>query len=171
MTETESAEQKQEFKKPEAHEKHRLFEPLAGNFTAKLTMFMGPEPTLSTGKMVNTLHINGMFLHQDYIGDSSGMFRGFVGKGYFGFSSTKNYYEGFWIDSSTDSMQIETGQVDASGKVWEMVSWPIHPSLKAKFKKRSIVTVIDNDRHTVEMLHTYPNKEEVTVVKIEYTRE
>ena len=49
--------QEQGFKMPEAHEKHRLFEPLAGTFKSKVSMFMGPEPTVSSGTIVNSLHI------------------------------------------------------------------------------------------------------------------
>lgn len=168
---SESTEQAASFQLPEPHEKHKLFEPLVGVFDSKVSMFMTPKPMISTGASVNTWDINQMFLHQDYQSDGQTNSKpDFSGKGYFGYNSAKECYEGFWIDNSTDAMQIETGQVDESGKVWEMNSSHMHPALGGEFQKRSLITVTSSDQHQIEMFHTYPGKEEVLVMKIEYRR-
>ena len=134
---SETTEAASEFKLPAPGEKHACMKPLEGTFKSEVKMWMGPgEPTVSTGKMINSFHINGLFLHQDYAGDGTeGVFANFLGKGYFGYNSVLGCFEGFWIDISTDQMQLETGQVDESGKKWEMISEVSYPGSGAKIKK------------------------------------
>jgi len=153
-------------------EAHKNFEVLVGTFKAEVKMWMGPgEPMVSTGVMVNTLELGGRFLHQEYKGDDAGgPFPNFEGRGYFGFNTTTEQYEGFWIDSACTLMQHETGTLDASGKTWNMAGTMTDPQTKKPMKKRSVTTVQDQDRHSMEMFFTSADGPEAKAMEINYTR-
>ncbi len=161
-----------EFQMPTAGKEHELLKPFAGEFKATVKMWMGPgEPMISTGRMKNSLHLNGLFLHQDYIGDpNDGPFPSFEGKGYWGYNQTQQRFEGFWIDNASTIMQNETGQVDQRGKVWTMQGQMICPGTGESMKKRSVISLIDNDHNKIEMYFTMPNGNEMKSMEIEYER-
>ncbi len=74
------------FQLPSPGPEHELLKPFAGSFRATVKMWMGPgEPNVSTGQMKNSFQLNGLYLHQDYVGDADdGPFPSFAGKGYWG---------------------------------------------------------------------------------------
>lgn len=162
----------QEFKLPAPGPEHELLKPFEGTFTAKVTMWMGPgEPTVSSGKIVNSFQLGGLYLHQSYQGDpNDGPFPSFEGQGFWGFNSTSRNFEGFWIDNVSTAMQMETGTVDETGKVFEMKSEFMMPGSDIKMKKRTLFTVHSNDHNTMESFVTPPNAPEVRNMMIEYQR-
>lgn len=161
-----------EFKLPEPGPQHELMKPFEGTFKAAVQMWMGPgEPMLSSGTIVNSFQLDGLYLHQDYKGDATdGPFPSFQGKGYWGYNSTSQQFEGFWIDSASSSMQMETGTVDETGKVFEMNSEFVMPGSDIKMKKRSVFTVVSPDSNTMESFITPPGADEMMNMRIEYTR-
>ena len=160
-----------EFVPPTPGPKHDLLKPFEGEFKSEVKMWFGPgEPMVSTGKMINSWHFNGLYLHQDYKGDAvDGPFPNFEGKGYWGYNFAADCYEGFWIDSVSPMMQIETGNVDESGKVWTMLSEVPNPHGDGVLKKRSVFTVVDQASHTMEVFTETPEGEMKTM-EITYTR-
>ena len=65
-------------------------------------------------------------------------------------------------------MQMEHGQVDGSGKVWEM-----HSELELPgrvMKKRSLITLIDNDQHKMETFYLGEDGSETKNMEINYSR-
>ena len=153
-------------------EAHRKFEPFVGKFKAEVKMWMGPgDPMVSTGMMTNTLDLGGRYLCQCFKGDSSdGPFAHFEGRGYWGYNTTSEKYEGFWIDSASTTMQHEAGDVDASGKVWTMFGETVCPQTKDLMKKRSVITLKDNDHHSMEMFFTGTDGKESKAMEIHYER-
>ena len=153
-------------------EKHELFKPFAGTFSAVVRMWMGPgEPTEMTGTMLNTLDLGGLFLKQHYEGKGDeGPFGHFEGRGYWGYNSAKQCYEGFWIDTAADFFQLETGQVDDAGKTWEMKGEITSPGDGAVYVKRTVITLVDKDHHTMTMYFTGPDGNESKMMEIEYAR-
>ena len=99
-----------------------------------------------------------------------GPFPSFEGRGFWGYNSTIEKYEGFWIDNASTSMQTETGEVDAAGKVWTMVGETINPANNQPMKKRSIIAVADNDHHAMETYFTGPDGNEFKAMAIRYER-
>ncbi|MDQ7014733.1 MAG: DUF1579 family protein [Planctomycetota bacterium] len=134
-------------------EAHERFKPFVGTFNAKVSMWMGPgDPMLSTGSMTNTLDLGGRFLHQVYKGDATdGPFPDFAGRGYWGYNTLTNRYEGFWIDTACTFMQTDEGQVDDTGKVWTSFGSMTDPSSGKPMRKRSIITLHDDNSHEMEM--------------------
>lgn len=167
MTETAN-----EFQLPAPGTEHEHLKPFEGTFKSDVKMWMDPtqDPVCSTGTIVNSWHLNGLFLNQDYTGDAAdGPFPEFQGKGYFGYNSTTEEYEGFWIDIASTTMQMERGNIDASGKIWEMKSDVVCPQTKQPMKKRTVITVDDNDHHKMECYFETPDGE-MKAMEINYTR-
>ncbi len=140
---------------------HRRFEPFVGTFKAEVKMWMGPgDPMVSTGVMNNTLDLDGRFIRHDYTGDPNpGPFPSFAGRGFWGYNDVAQRYEGVWVDNASNIMQVETGTVDATGKVWTMESQRHDPKTDTMMTKRSIVTLQDNDHHTMEMFFVRDGQE------------
>ncbi len=153
-------------------EAHRKFEPFVGTFKAEVKMWMGPgDPMISTGNMTNTLDLGGRYLQQCYQGDPcEGPFGEFAGRGYWGYNTTSEKYEGFWIDTASTMMQYETGEVDSSGKIWTMRGELACPQSKDVMKKRSVITWKDADHHSMEMFFTGSDGNEGKAMEIQYER-
>ncbi len=156
----------------EIGDEHKRLEPFVGSFAAEVKMWMGPgDPMVSTGAMTNSWDLGGRFLFQHYKGhESEGPFPNFEGRGYWGYNTVANKYEGFWIDTACTFMQTESGEVDASGKVWTMFGTMTDPSSGGPLKKRTVITLTDNDHHTMEMFFTGPDGNEGKMMEIRYER-
>ena len=146
--------------------------PFIGTFAAQVKLWMGPgEPMVSTGTMVNEVDLGGLFLRQDYNGDPSpGPFGNFAGRGFWGYNQTVKRYEGFWIDNVSSIMQFESGELDDSGKVWTMIGEKPNPGTGGKMIKRSVITVENDDHHTMEMFFD-AGEGEAKSMEIDYRRE
>lgn len=150
---------------------HERFAPFVGTFTSEVRMWMGPgEPSVSTGRMVNTLVLEDKFLEQHYTGDEGGPFPGFAGRGYWGYNSVKSCYEGLWIDTVATFFQLEEGHVDESGTKWTMIGSMINPQTGGTMTKKTLITLKDNDHHTMEMFFDMGDGNETRMMEIEYTR-
>jgi hypothetical protein len=154
-------------------EEHERLKPFVGAFKAEVKMWMGPgDPAISTGVMVNELDLGGRFLRETYTGDpSEGPFPEFEGRGYWGYNKVSGQYEGFWIDTASTVMQSETGDVDDSGKVWTMMGEMDNPQTGQKIKKKSVITLVDDDHHRMEMFFEGPDGSEMKGMEIRYVRE
>ena len=152
-------------------EEHRRLEPFAGTFRAEVSMWMGGgDPMISTGTMVNELDLGGRFLRQTYKGDpNEGPFPEFEGRGFWGYNTITKRYEGFWIDNASTMMQIESGDLDASGKVWTMVGEMPNPATGDHMTKRSVIILQDKDNHRMEMYFDTGDGEN-KAMEIRYTR-
>ena len=157
---------------PRPGPEHKYLEPFVGRFRAKVTIHMGPgQPMESTGIMTNSFRLGGLYLFQDYVGDKSeGPSPSFEGQGYWGYNTSAKKYEGFWVDNASTMMQLERGEVDASGKVWTMHGEFTHPATGQPIKKRSVITLIDHDRNRMESYFTSPDGGERQTMTIEYQR-
>jgi hypothetical protein len=158
---------------PGPDEHHERLEPFVGTFKAVVKLWMGPgEPMVSTGVMTNTMELGGRFLHQHYQGDSNpdAPFPDFQGRGYWGYNHLLGKYEGFWIDTASTMMQNESGDVDASGKVWTMTSEMPDSRTMKPTQKKSVITLTDRDHNSMEMFFTDADGKEIKGMEIRYTR-
>ena len=150
---------------------HDRLKPFEGTFKSIVKIWRGPgDPLVSTGTMTSTFDLDGRFLRQDYQGDpSEGPFPEFEGRGFWGYNNVTRKYEGFWIDNASTIMQTEQGDVDESGRVWTMVGEMPNPQTGGMMKRRSVVTLRDDDHHTMEMFFGQDGQES-KAMEIEYTR-
>ena len=151
---------------------HEKLKPFEGTFRATVKIWMGPgDPMESTGTMINRWHLTGLYLNQDYVGDRvDGPFPNFCGKGYWGFNTTSKQFEGFWIDNASTAMQMETGSVNDAGNVWTMVSTVVCPETNNNLTKRSVITLIDDNQHSMESFFAGEDGNEMKCMEIAYTR-
>ena len=153
-------------------EQHRMLAPFAGRWHAEVKMWMGPgEPMVMTGTMTNTLDLGGLFLRHEYTGDPNpGPFPSFEGRGFWGYNTVDRRWEGVWLDNAGSFMQTETGQADASGKVWTMTSTMTDPGSGRPMHKRSVITLHSLSKHTMEMYFTPEGGPEGKCMEITYTK-
>lgn len=156
-------------------EDHRRFESLAGAFDAEVRFFMGPgEPVVSTGTMVNQLILDGRFLRQEFQGDlPTGVdprMQPFSGQGFLGYNSVDKRYESAWIDNASTLIQVESGQVDAAGREWNFYSSMTNPQSGGAMEKRSILTLRDENNHSMEIWFREPDGPEIRTMEIRYSR-
>jgi len=151
---------------------HERLSSFAGTFKAEVKIWMGPgDPMISTGSMTNSWTLGDRFLHQEYSGDpfpDPTPLPNFEGRGYWGFNKHTQQFEGFWIDTASTVMQHEAGTVDESGRVWTMTGEMVGPDGCAS-TKRSVITLMDDDRHSVEMFFTREGQE-FKGMEIQYKR-
>lgn len=152
------------------HAEHKQFEPLVGTFNAVVRMWMGPgDPMEMTGTMVNELDLGGRYLRQTYTGDGAdGPFGAFEGRGYLGYNTVTNQYEGVWIDTASTFMMNQRGSRD--GNRWEMVGQFANPGGEGTLKQRSVIEIKGKDNHTMTMFMTMPDGNEVKNMEITYKR-
>lgn len=155
-----------------ANDHVKKFVPMIGAFDAEVRFWMGrPQPVVSHGKMLNSWDLGGTFMMQHYEGSSdSAAFPAFAGRGYFGYNLSDNRFEGFWIDTASTMMQCEQGSVDSAGRIWEMRSEFTHPQSRQKMKKRSIITVLDHNQHTLDAFMQIGDAAEFQAMHIDFRR-
>ncbi|MHC4976089.1 MAG: DUF1579 family protein [Planctomycetota bacterium] len=151
---------------------HALLKPFAGTFRATVTLHFGPDNSQTmTGTMVNEFDLDGRFLKQTYTGDPiEGFDSAFAGRGYWGYNTISNQYEGFWIDTASTAMATEAGDVDNSGKIWTMTGNQPDPCGNGELPKRTVITLLDDDNHTMVTYLTMPDGHEMRTMEISYTR-
>ncbi|MHC5022972.1 MAG: DUF1579 domain-containing protein [Planctomycetota bacterium] len=151
---------------------HEKLEPFVGTFKAEVKLWMGPgDPHVTTGTMVNEWILGGRFLEQTYTGDAmEGPSPDFKGRGFWGYNTSTNQYEGVWIDTASTALQTETGAVDASGKVWTMIGEAFHPQMGGTITKKSVITLSDDTHHSMEMFFLTPDGNEMKCMEITYVR-
>ncbi len=152
-------------------DEHALMNPFVGTFGAVVKLWMGPgDPQVTTGEMVNQMDLGGRFLNQVYTGDpGEGPFPGFEGRGFWGYNKIDAVWEGVWIDSASTVLQVEKGSVDESGRVWNMAGEMTNPMTGQPIRKRSVITLIDDDHHSMEMF--FESEEgELKGMEIQYER-
>lgn len=151
---------------------HDKLNPFEGTFSTVVKLWMGPgEPVTSTGTMVNDWVLGGRYLRQTFAGDpAEGPYPAFEGIGFWGYSGTSGEFQGYWIDNASTWMQMETGSVDASGKVWTMLSSLPNPADGKPMKKRTVITLQNNNHHVMESFFTVEGGEEIKSMEISYTR-
>ncbi|HED54235.1 MAG TPA: DUF1579 domain-containing protein [Phycisphaerales bacterium] len=155
----------------EPRAEHKQLEKFVGTWRSKVQLWMGPgEPMQSAGTMVNTMDLGGRFLKQVYTGDSENSdFPDFAGRGFVGFNAFTNQYEGFWIDTAGTQMSFESGSFDQASNSWTMTG-KVDMGPGNKVAKRSVITIINDNEHTLEMFMDTPDAGETKVMHIHYTR-
>ncbi len=152
---------------PKKGPEHESLARFAGTWRAEVKIYFAPGqgPQVSQGTMVNTLLLNGLFLGQDYH-DDAGMFEG---RGYWGYNTTDQRYEGFWIDPMASFFQLEQGQHNRATDTYEMRGSMTERSGKP-MQKRSVIAFRSANEHTMEQYVTPPGCQEFKTMEIRYTR-
>jgi len=149
-------------------DEHRSLARFAGKWRADVSLWMDPsgEPTRSSGVMTSMMVLGDRFLQQDYQ-DDAGMF---AGKGFWGYNTVSQRFEGFWIDAMGTFFQIEYGRHDPGKDEYHMSGELLNPMTKQPMKKRSVITVNSPGEHQIEMFFSGPDMPESRAMLISYTK-
>jgi len=150
------------------HERLRQF---VGEWKATVEHRHAPDaaPSVTEGRMVNTLEHGGRFLRQQYRGAFGE--HDFHGTGYWGYNNLAMRYEGMWIDDMSTSLSTDAGPYDAESNSWTMEGTDINPQTGRPMERRSIIRVLDEDRHVMSMnFRMDPGADYFEAMKITYER-
>ena len=130
---------------------HKLLEPLAGEFTCQVKIYMAPgkPPLESKGTATRKWILDGRFLSERYEGEAFG--KPFTGLGWIGFDNAKKKYTIAWIDSMSTAITPSLGTYDVSTKTFTYLGEDNSPFYGGKVKTRDVVRLVDNDTHVLEM--------------------
>jgi hypothetical protein len=147
---------------------HKKLEPLAGDWTFSASFMMDPNgpPQEMTGASTRKWIMDGRFLQDD----AQGVGMPFKGLGINGYDNALKKYVSTWVDSMTTSITYSIGDVDASGKVFTYHREEFNPIYGQKLKARDVITIADNDHHTMEFYTVPPGGKELKTGTIKYTR-
>lgn len=148
---------------------HKKLEPMIGEWTFKAAFSMAPGVPAKemNGTASRKWLFDGRFMHDSAKGAEAMPFQGM---GLTGYDNSTKKYNGVWVDSMTTSIMISTGEVDSTGKVFTYHRDEFNPMYGQRVKARDVVTVVDNDHHTMEFYTTPPGGKEYKSGTIKYTR-
>jgi hypothetical protein len=151
-------------------EAHKALEPMVGTWDTKVTSWMDPAapPMVSTGTSENRWIMGNRFIEQRFQG--SFMDQPFEGIGYTGYDNLKKKYIGTWMDSMGTGIFTSLGTADASGKTVTLTGMMDDPMTGKAMKTTSVVKVVDNNKHTMEMWCPAPDGKPNKMMEIENTR-
>ncbi|GAB4194182.1 MAG: hypothetical protein Tsb002_25440 [Wenzhouxiangellaceae bacterium] len=156
-------------------EDHQRLAPFVGVFDAEVRFFMGAgDPVISTGAMRNELVLGGRFVQQQFQGDpppgAGPEITPFAGVGLLGYNTVDKRYEAAWADNASTVLQVESGQVDDSGREWSFYSRLTNPQTGGPMEKRTILMIDDDDHHRAEYWFREPEGPEIKAMEIHYSR-
>lgn len=153
-------------------EHHARLTPFVGTFKAEVRLWYGGgEPMVSTGTMTNEFVLGGRYLSQSYAGDPMpGHDARFEGRGFWGYNTVDARWEGFWIDGASTFMQHEQGTLADDDRTWTMSSTLTNPQTGKPMRKRSVIRLLDDDHHMVEMFFEGEDGKEFKAMEIRYER-
>jgi hypothetical protein len=152
----------------EPNENHKRLEAFVGTFNAKVQCFMMPTPETTTGVSRNEMIFGGRWLKGDYSGTMMG--KPFKGLQLLGYDNQKKKYISGWIDDMSSGLMMAEGDADASGRVITVNAECVDPMTNQKKQTRMVMTIVSNDRHTVEMFGPGMDGKEMKMMSIEYVR-
>ncbi len=149
---------------------HAHLKPLVGSWktTAKFWMMPGAEPAMSAGTSEREFILGGRYLQEHY--NSTVMGSPFTGFGIVGYDNAKKQYVSTWMDTMSTTIMMDRGSCDASGKVFTYHGEMDDPYTGTHKKYRTVLRVINNDKHILEMFETSPGAKERQSMEIIYTR-
>jgi hypothetical protein len=147
---------------------HEFLEKMAGTWSAKVKMWMGPNepPQESTGTATNELVLGGRFLYSRFDGTTPwGEFQGLAVDG---FNRIDNKYQGIWLDSMGTIMMIFEGE--ATDNVRTMICHHTNPMTGKSTTMRGVTTLVDENTHRYESWAEGPDGKEFKNMEIIYER-
>ena len=75
-----------------------------------------------------------------------------------------------WTGLGDSMMQLERGTMDATGRIWTMLSSFLHPHIGQHVTKKSVIRLIDNDHNDMTTWMTRLDGNEVRTMHIDFVR-
>jgi hypothetical protein len=149
---------------------HAMLAKLIGDWTAEaeITMAPGAPPTKTPAACTYESMFEGRFIVQRY--KSTFMGQAFEGYGMWGFDNTAKQYVSYWIDSMGTMALISKGKAGDDPKVITVGGDYSDPMTGGAKASRNVITIHNDDSHTMEMFEKGADGKEVRTLVIRYTR-
>lgn len=149
---------------------HAHLKPLLGTWktVSKWWTSAEAEPAVSEGTSQKKLILGGRFVQENYHSTAMGM--PFQGVGLMGYDNAKKKYTSVWIDTMSTTMMTDSGTCNESGKVFTFRGAIDDPFTGQKKKIRTVLTIVNNDRHVLEMYETPQGGKEYKSLDVTYAR-
>ena len=153
---------------PKPGPEHALFKDVAGDWDAKVEMWMGPgDPAVSMGTETNEVGCGGMCLVTKFNGNF--MNTPFEGRGTETWDAKKKKYVGSWVDSMSTGLMVSESTHDAATKT--MTGWMEGPDMSGNIvKTKSVSTMKDPNTRVFSMYNVGADGKENLTMRITYTR-
>jgi hypothetical protein len=151
-------------------EAHKRLDPLVGNWSVEVKMWMGPDapPTVTKGTAKTTWALKNRFVQEEFSSDFMG--KPFRGISFTGYDNIREKYNSVWIDDMSTTMVTAEGVADPSGKVLTFGGTYACAMTGEKNKEtKQIYRILSQDKHIFEM-HDPSLGEHSKVMEITYTR-
>jgi hypothetical protein len=149
---------------------HKNFEPLVGNWDAKVKMWMDPSQPASEseGSLVRKPVLDGRFIQEEF----DGKFAGFPYKGFgtVGFDRAKNAYVMTWIDSMGTALHLSKGTYDAATKTFTFSQNDVCPITGKPTRMRDTLRIVSPDEQVMTMYSAMGDEKEAKSMEITFTR-
>jgi Protein of unknown function (DUF1579) len=155
----------------EPGERHRLLDPLVGNFNVEVKMWMDQsgEPMVSYSKMKSKWILGGRFVAEHYTAEFMG--GEFEGMGLIGYDNYTKQYVSTWVDTMGTMTFQSHGTVDPTGKVFTFFSTYQDPAEDGRMViTKEVIKVINNDKYIMKMSRDTPTGEMNMVMEMTLTR-
>jgi hypothetical protein len=149
---------------------HKRLNALDGSWDCIIKMWMDPSkpPTETKGTFERKWIMGGRYLQEEAKGEFAGMpFQGF---GLTGYDNIRKKYTSMWVDNMGTGIMTSLGSYDADKKAFTFITEDIDPFTGKPKKMRSVITVVNNDKHIMEMFEPGPDGKEVRMFELTATR-
>ncbi len=170
MTPEEAAMQEAWMKNMTPGPEHAHMAKSAGEWDATVSWRMAPDAPWTTekGTETRTVIMNGLYVQSEFKGSMMGT--PFTGRLIEGFNNTTRKLESVWIDSMSSGMMVQTGEMSSDGKTITMSGTCTDPMTSKPKAIKSVITIENDNAHTMKMYDVDASGKEFESMKIEYTR-
>jgi hypothetical protein len=134
---------------------HELVGRLAGKWTAKIRMWMGPgDPQVSDASATYEWALGGRYLVSHQVSSFAGM--PFEGMGIDGYDNGKQEFFSLWMDNMGTGVMHLTGQKDPDGQGWTLRGTMYDPSRGRDVPVRETMRFDGKDKYTFTMYDNDP---------------
>lgn len=158
----------------EPTEHHKQLEPTVGRFDYVTKWRMSSEMPWGESKGVaeSKWILGGRFIAQEIKGEPDESMGGmsFDGFGISGYDTIKKKHINLWIDNMSTVFMTSEGNCDESGKVFTFQSEFNCPMTKQEKKVRTVLRIINNNKHVFEMYDRDEDGKEFKSLEVTYTR-
>jgi uncharacterized protein YfaP (DUF2135 family) len=150
---------------------HAMLAKLAGDWACTGKFQMDPSQPWQEAQSTATITtlMDGRYIQEVTSGQMMGA--PFNGMGIYGFDNVSGKFVSIWIDNMGTGIMNSVGTADANGKVINWIGTMNDPMTGKAAKERMVLTIVDDDHHTLEMYGVPPGgKKEMKMMTIDYAR-
>jgi Protein of unknown function (DUF1579) len=156
----------------EPGEHHKHIAQFAGKWNIAVKFRLDPAAPMqqSTGECEKNMVLGNRYLTEHCTSRTANSPEQFEGFGFLGYDNFKKQYVSYWFDNESTMVIPLYGKCDGKGKVFTLTGSYDDPVSGKTRQSRWIWTIIDQNKHALEMHDIDPDGKDNRNVEITYTR-